>query len=145
MNQLQQLSAKIQSAKAELQEVAKREGKVSVAQVFSDAFAKFPEVKAVRWKQGAPSFNDGDPCYFSVHDAYVYLDDPDEADEEHELGSSYGRKYFIEAGGDGEAFDVFSVAWHSVNDETVLEAIFGDGAQVTVTATAVEVEEWDDY
>ncbi len=34
MNQFQQLSAKIQSAKAELQEVAKREGKVSVAQVF---------------------------------------------------------------------------------------------------------------
>jgi hypothetical protein len=37
-----------------------------------------PEITRIYWTQGTPSFNDGEPCYFSVHDPEFYLEDAEE-------------------------------------------------------------------
>jgi hypothetical protein len=34
-------------------------------------FEKHPELHIISWKQYVPSFNDGDPCTFSMHDQCV--------------------------------------------------------------------------
>lgn len=39
-----------------------------VKDAFKEFFTKFPEVTSIMWAQYTPYFNDGDTCYFSVHD-----------------------------------------------------------------------------
>lgn len=49
------------------------EGEAAVKDAFKDVFDKFPEISSIVWAQYTAYFNDGDPCYFSVHDFDVNL------------------------------------------------------------------------
>ena len=46
----------------------KKSGKALIAPLFKELFEN-AEISLVRWTKGTPSFNDGEPCTFSVHDA----------------------------------------------------------------------------
>ncbi len=59
----------------------KEEGAEALKEVLREFFAKFPEARAIRWRQYTPYFNDGDPCNFSVHEPCIKL-----ADSEAEAG-----------------------------------------------------------
>lgn len=67
---LNRLSASITESRAK----AQKEAKDGFAAAFRDFFKRFPEVIAIRWTQGTPSFNDGNPCTFSRHEMYFSLD-----------------------------------------------------------------------
>jgi hypothetical protein len=54
------------------QDKIRAESQELINSIFKDYFAKYGElVYAIHWVQGTPGFNDGDPCYFSVHDMYL--------------------------------------------------------------------------
>lgn len=64
------LQSKLQSAKQEAQEAAK----TLLTEATAEYFAKYAEyVQEVYWTQGAPSFNDGEACYFYVDDPVISL------------------------------------------------------------------------
>lgn len=55
-------------------------GKISdyVLDSFKALISEAPEIVSITWTQGTPSFNDGEPCYFSIHDPDFYLEDSEE-------------------------------------------------------------------
>jgi hypothetical protein len=135
----------------ELTHIAEAQGKELILEGFKAFFEAHPNVDAVRWTQYAPSFNDGDPCVFSVHDPEVrYVtdaegsskpdqdeDDEDDEDEDDE---------------DEDGFDPYPEIESPILDKiwalpaSFFETVFGDGSQVTITRDLfVEVEEYGDY
>lgn len=58
----------------ELEEEMKAAGEEALKEYFLEIFEKFPELKAVRWAQYTPYFNDGDPCEFGICDPYFIID-----------------------------------------------------------------------
>ena len=74
----------LKQIKAEYDRKLQHEGKAAVKDAFKDLFDKYPEVRSVVWSQYTPYFNDGEPCYFSVHEFDVNLgtDDSIKADVE---------------------------------------------------------------
>ena len=64
----------IEKTKA-LEEEIKTVGKDSMKELFVEFFKQFPDVKALRWTQYTPQFNDGEPCVFNVNDIEVQLNE----------------------------------------------------------------------
>lgn len=107
---------------------------------FGEVFAAHPEITAIRWAQYAPSFNDGDPCVFSVHEWYAKIGDTKEGgDNDDGFLLSYESEKVEEAEDDIDAlFALF--------DDDVMEDEFGSSVKVTATRDGFETEEYnDDY
>lgn len=132
------------------------EGEEAVKELFKEFFDKHPEVEDVHWRQYTPYFNDGDPCYFSVHEMNLTLnapvedseEDPGDEDEEDE---DYDDDYEEEADGWslrnsedpkekqlGEDMGVLE----DIPDD-VLEYVFGDHVSITATREGFSVNEYD--
>ena len=84
-----------------------------------------PEVKAVGWYQYTPSFNDGDPCYFSVGELW----ETKEEDFEKDL---WEWDYCKDD-------DLFSAV---MSNNDLLEAAFGDDKQIVITRDGVEISDY---
>lgn len=128
------------------------------------ALLSHPDVKAIRWRQYTPYFNDGEPCVFSVYGVGIDLGVKGEESE--------GRDYPF---GDYEDdfLDTWEI-WSSVRGRTapalekykddaeletafrnlteniqggyydnVLLSTFGDHAVVTVSADKITIERYD--
>lgn len=125
---------------------------VDKAQLFKSIFEKYPMVSSISWRQGTPSFNDGEPCTFSVHEPSVVFSflepgetEPTECEcETYELDGwlSYDAKnrpawatseFF-------EAADAVADA-HGAIPEDVMHHVFGDGVQIEVDARGITVED----
>jgi hypothetical protein len=52
----------------ETNKLVSEHAKEALDKAFTDIFNKYPEVIGFKWQQYIPSFNDGDPCTFSVYD-----------------------------------------------------------------------------
>ncbi len=149
-------AAKIIKMKAEYDKAVKTQSKSILTEIFENFFDSCPEAKIVTWTQGTPSFNDGDPCYFSVHDIYVGTDaDADietpedepsfaSADTEpyikHEYGSPPGYKRtetILDAVGMAarKKVDLKADKLYENLDglNEMMETAFGNGARVKVT------------
>lgn len=62
------LAEEITAAQAKI----RTESQALVNDIFKEYFEKYGEVVyAIHWTQGTPGFNDGDPCYFSVHEKFL--------------------------------------------------------------------------
>ena len=123
-------------AKAALDAKIKHEGETAVKVFFKDYFDTHPEIYGIRWDQFVPYFNDGDACTFGLGGV-----------------ASYKTK---------KAFDVGTSAYDDDNEdiqdcyneephtslqyiEDILEVVFGEHAQVAVTRTSIESEEYTDH
>lgn len=72
------LQKKINSLKAEMQEKSKE----LMKEAFRNFFEKYSDVvENIFWTQYTPFFNDGEPCEFSVHDAFLTLKGDEDACE----------------------------------------------------------------
>ena len=103
-------------------------------------------VKGIRWTQFTPYFNDGDPCLFGVRTVRVRLGST--AEDEGEYGDGYISWFDIKYGStkvDEATTNLVSQIGEIVKSvpDDVMEAAFGDGVQVTVTAGSVDVEEYE--
>lgn len=133
-------------------------------------FAKYPFVSFIRWAQGTPGFNDGEPCTFDLHEARFGLNDPDsEVDEDHEdFDGEYGDNTFTSSAlydladwknGDYtrvwktsllgheipstfyEDFHTFASEWDAYSD--IFQEKFGDPAETTATRDGFNVEYYE--
>lgn len=116
-------------AKEELDAKIKAEGMVAVKAFLKEFFEKRPEVYGIKWAQYTPYFNDGDPCVFRIGSVGVYLtkeefDEPDNSIYNFEV---YGEEPEI-----------------SLNQaEDILQSVFGDHTQVSVTRDEITTEEYE--
>jgi len=117
-----------------------------------------PLLIGVRWVQFTPHFNDGEPCVFDMYGPEIKFDDsiiPHKEDDHNEgfVDKHYLTKDFFE-----ERVDIINVGQIKSLEKAVKEvdqlygylysmqdqvnAMFGDGYQVTITKDGVEVEEY---
>lgn len=74
-----------------------------VVALFQQYLAKDPHILGIAWAQHTPSFNDGDPCTFSVNGVYDFdraglLELGEESDLDPALLDSNPEKYLRECG-----------------------------------------------
>jgi hypothetical protein len=135
----------IAKLKAEYEAAVKAVGREGIQKLLAPVFESFPNVKAVRWTQYTPYFNDGEPCEFSSNADYPELcfsadpagDVVTKEDFDEDFEGSWGCRQDAEK---QKAFKAFKEALALPDD--VLLAAFGDHAQVTVDRNGVEVEEY---
>lgn len=120
-----------------------------------------PLLEGIRWTQYTPHFNDGEPCVFEVNDLSVRFDESvqprieDHYDDNFIITGPYGEiddEFFKEKS------DIFNfkeiktlqkatkeveLLFEKLRDSTNMAEQFGDGVQVTVTKSGVEVEDYD--
>jgi len=115
-----------------------------------DALLNLEEVDSVRWEQYTPYFNDGDPCYFSVHEPRVKLLHPEDAnddedwDKEGDWGDGYLAQYEIDEVAFPEVYKFLGNLGDEIDHhEVILQEKFGDPAQVTYDGANFIVEHYD--
>lgn len=85
MTTFNEVTAEIQAAKQAYQDTLTRiKESGGIKDMFKAFFENNPEIKAVGWTQGTPSFNDGDPCVFSVYEVQYSKEEVDPEDGVHE-------------------------------------------------------------
>jgi hypothetical protein len=129
-----------------------------------DAVLAAPDVSAVRWRQWVPSFNDGDPCEFTLDQFYlrpgtaltIADTDPEDVyddDEDSDYGDGFvdhnklirtwdndARKYVDIPNPNAGAEPLQELNKHSGHFESVLRESFGDHAIITATRDGFRVE-----
>ncbi len=167
-----ELAAKLISMKAEYDKAVKEQSRPVLKEIFDAFFKSCPEAKVVTWVQGTPSFNDGDPCRFSVHDIYVGNDedaDIDSPEDEPSFASADNQPYVKTEYGDktndwkrtvtvldepGRAArqkidDAAEPLYSNLQGlDDMMETAFGNGARIKVTRNKkgeadFDVEEYD--
>lgn len=125
--------AELTKMKAECEAKIQAEGKSILRDEFKVFFDAHPTVTKVRWTQYTPYFNDGDECVFTVHaDCELAFGDDDE------LQDAWDRK-------DRDAVaPIYKAARQLVDGvpDEVMEAVFGDHAEITATRDGFDVEEY---
>jgi hypothetical protein len=124
---------------------------------FKDAFAN--GVKAVKWQQYTPGWNDGEPCEFSISDVYVtsnevvaaaWLDntEPDWEVAYPEQELDYYEDYLFSEGRygghpDGDEIGKLPLPVDHGQFEDALRGVFGNDTEVVVTPERVVQFEYD--
>lgn len=128
---------RVQRTAKQLQENLKEAAKAEVVrELFLAFFADSPEVKAVKWTQYTPHFNDGDACTFSVHGPEFAL-----TNEDLESRDEWESAWSVEDKGLKKRLNTFEKDFNDL--EEVFQLAFGDGYRVVVTNDGeVEVEEY---
>lgn len=128
----------LKAAREAMLEIGKRAIKGSLKE-FMDAH---PEVAKLRFQTYTPSFNDGDPCEFTIGEPMVLLasqGDAADADDGDDDSDEDDDEAFIESwdisktpGMESLAADLESLNDLLQNAEDAVEQVFGDGSQVTI-------------
>lgn len=129
--------ADIRVAMEALKKELKQNGTQLLGEEFKEFFAANKNIVALRWTQYTPYFNDGDPCKFGVNDCevkYLY----GETSTEDEDGFCYISHYSPD-----KRSKPAVQFWNTICDEEIMEAIFGDHVQITVSREGFEVDEYD--
>ncbi len=134
---INQYETKIENFRIELRE--------SFKQFVRDFFKEVPELKTIFWTQYTPYFNDGDTCEFRVNeplfanfqseiDLRAYDSGNEELAEGQWLYDGYGV-YGARSNADHikQKMDEFTSVIQSTAMRDVLQMMFGDHVQVTIT------------
>ncbi|TXH08183.1 MAG: hypothetical protein E6R04_11480 [Spirochaetes bacterium] len=129
-----------------------------VEQAWREWLEANPRFFGVAWKQGTPSFNDGDPCTFRLHETYYITQDglkqeaedngvdmalleQDELSFLKKLNIGYARQLYLFA----EACEWGGVASTPPNiHRNILERLFGD-SYIVITRKCSFTEEYEPY
>ena len=152
--------SKIEKLRKELSDEEKSTSK-QVMSTLKELMKSNPLLKAIRWQQYTPHFNDGDTCEFGIHGLYYKFDET--IQPEKETNDYYDGFLYIYNVNESDFFksrtDILNHEQMKSLEKTVkainntfdflnsvekgLENMFGNGVQVTVTADGVEVEDFD--
>jgi hypothetical protein len=138
--------------KRKYDEAVKTSGEEIVKAVFNELFDNYPEVQACNWHQYIPSFNDGDPCEFTVGELHWQIDgviskyapddrsaedyDGESKEEDPRWVSSWELK-------ETPLYDVVKVVESTLyRIEDCLEFAFDSNAEITVTRDSITVDEY---
>lgn len=140
IEKLHEVSSELAAAKAKLQAFAKEQGKEAIGAAFRQLFEKHADARAFGWQQYTPRFNDGDPCTFGIHGGWLIPSSaPDPLEEsayEYEMWGDHPEGVTAECRAD------FKALWKQL-DRQILEAVFGDGYEITITKDEVTIEDCD--
>lgn len=149
-----------------------QKGPEEFLQMFDEFFEQHPECTFIRWAQGTPGFNDGEPCTFDIHETRFGFTEPHEEIEDEDkdedfgdnsfsssslatfqwIGGSYGSgkgyHYIYNKTFNGVLFTEELVEQYSnfgVGDEfeDLLNEKFGDPAEITATREGFNVEYYE--
>jgi hypothetical protein len=140
LEKLQTVVNEIEESKAKLKKFAQEQGKQVIGEAFTGLFDTFPKLERVEWTQYTPYFNDGESCTFGVHVPSWYSHDGKEND-----WLSTTDKYVKEQDemfGDGFTRAALDL-WGNINNEELLESVFGDHVRIIVTRNDITVEDHD--
>jgi hypothetical protein len=134
---LKNLEAVLSEAKKKIAD----EGKNELGKAFVELFDKHPTLKAVKWTQYTPYFNDGSPCEFGINEWSAKIDErKSKYDDDDEDGdSSFVGEYEMEG---GESLKDDIAALFRVASEEAFESSFGDHVKVVATREGFDVEEY---
>lgn len=112
-----------------------------------DAVLNAPSVEAVRWNAYVPSFNDGDPCTWTLDGFYVKFSDgdPEAGDnedgflDEYDLYEWSGQARVPVAGKEEVFTAMTALDQASGHFEDFLENSFGDSVTVTATKAGFDI------
>jgi hypothetical protein len=135
--------------KAKYQKMIEDEGGAILGGAFKTFFDACPNVKAVRWEQYTPYFNDGEECVFSVNEptfqfaekpgpAFTTYDSDEDGDTFYEESWQAKAADYKKAGVTKKAIDTLS----EVFEKDVMKAVFGDHVRVIATREGFEVDEY---
>jgi len=145
--------------------VAEKSASKDIMDVLKKMMADNPLIAGVKWQQYTPSFNDGEPCEFSISGPFIKFDEKisgagdSAADEEQENGGFLDANYDIDDDFFKQKSDIFNFKEIKALKKTVkdvcavyshleamddcLESMFGSGVEVIVTKDGVETEDYD--
>ncbi len=122
----------------------KDEGEAALKDAFKEVFDSHPRLRSVVWSQYTPYFNDGDPCYFSVHEFDVRVEGIEDEEDDDYYG--YGETlYSLRKSKDAEVValaEAVKKLAHELPDD-VLESVFGDHCKVVATREGFKVTEYE--
>lgn len=131
MSQFKELTQEMTNIK----NLLKKEGKKLLEQEFQEVFNLIPDLYAISWTQGTPSFNDGDPCYFSVDEIFAY-----KSNDNYEEDSAWDIP-------EDQSKSLDDLVRAFGQNEELLEIIYGNGSKIVIkrteTGIETEVEDWD--
>lgn len=120
-----------------------------------DAVLNQPGIESVRWSQGTPSWNDGEPCTFGINEFLAKLADGEEDAGDNEDGflDYYSLEQMKAGAQSGIDFTSLHAAGHALRElaissgrfEEFLEESFGDPAEITATKDGFHVAEYNIY
>jgi hypothetical protein len=107
--------------------------------------ADHADVRAFRWTQYAPHFNDGDECVFGVHDLEYLLvgTEPGEGEEEEDEDPDGEWENASPRARSQTGKDLYALDQALQGSEDELREAFGNHVRVTVTRKGVVIEEYD--
>lgn len=123
--------------------------------ITKEFFATNSGIKAVKWSQATPYFNDGDACIFRVNDAYFTNATGEELDSVNHWGEycgddesilvfgSWELKSKAIEGVDAAQVKLFETMISTNAMEEVLQEMFGDHVIITATAEGFDVAEYE--
>jgi hypothetical protein len=129
---------KLVKVSEELEKKLEADGQRALVAGFKSIFEAHPELVSFSWTQYTPYFNDGDACYFSVHepDQFKFKNaDGEEEDYEFYDRDNPERRKVAE-----EIRKKFRTV-EQLGDH--MKLICGDHAVVTLYADKIEVEEYE--
>lgn len=145
------------NAMAQLDEQISTIGHAAIVEQLAPIFAARPDMRAIRWEQSTPYFNDGNPCVFEVGVFYFDLGKftQEEIDEECLCDdAAFATSYDLNPNRDAEyRSDEYKAGWTQVQEllqpltsipEQLMERIFGNNRQITITREGeVTVEDYE--
>lgn len=123
-----------------------------VKSLFDGLFEKYPNFRAIGWKQYVPSFNDGEPCEFTMDTDFQVLTNQaikdnleglDESgtmtdDEIHQLGVRDFGWSKLDPEMENDISDVFSLISSDIS-----EMVFGADVQIIITRTKLTANSYE--
>lgn len=132
----------LDKAAQEMKRSLRVEGEAAIKDMFRSFFEAYPSVRAVRWTQYTPHFNDGEACVFSVNEAQLAFHA--EANDGGTLARWFDYWDLREQGSQvNEDFSKLNQLLQSDTLAFILDAAFGDGYEVTATREAITAEHYD--
>ena len=157
---------KVDKIRSDLKKAEKTASK-EIMDILKKMMTDNPLITGVMWQQYTPSFNDGEPCVFTINGPFIKFDDKvsragdkDTEDDESEMAKGYlDSSYEIDDDFFDNAADIFNFKEikalkatvkdvHKVHEhleamDACLQEMFGNGVQVFVTKDGVETEDYD--
>lgn len=122
-------------AKKALDEKIKSEGRKAITAFLKEFFDKRPDVYGIKWTQYTPFYCDGDACVFRLNGVYTF-----KTQEAFEAAEDGDALYDCE----GAEYNYGEEPQKSLSEiEEILQVVFGDHAQVSVTREKIDVEEYE--
>lgn len=144
MDRLDELSQNVCKANKALED----EAKPLLQEAFTKILEKYPVVRVFSWKQYAPSFNDGDPCYFSVNGIEINYEDGDDDDDWNDDEDEDSEDMNLRKEFQNLSYEEQSKIRNEINSvvnkipDDIMERLFGESSKVIVTRSGISVEDY---